>query len=137
SVASLPGTGEPPDEFSKRTELLQRELQRVGCYEDAIDGVWGPASRKSMEDFNAHAKSALEVDHPTSAAIVAMKKVAARICPAATSASRVTPTAAPRSADRQCRLETMQECRRRAGSLGYTWGSGYCKGYSNRKRICR
>lgn len=43
---------------------LQAELQRVGCYEGAIDGIWGPMSRKAMSGFTNRVNASLPVREP-------------------------------------------------------------------------
>jgi uncharacterized caspase-like protein len=62
-------------------EAVQRELQRLGCYAGAIDGIWGSASRSGVSEFNQHAKVALPTDAPEEASLSALRKVVARICP--------------------------------------------------------
>jgi len=52
------GKPEVPDEPERRqieraelARLLQTELQRLGCYRMAIDGIWGPGSRGALRRF--------------------------------------------------------------------------------------
>ena len=43
---------------------LQRELKRVGCYSQEIDGEWGPATRRAMKDLIDRTNAALPLDVP-------------------------------------------------------------------------
>jgi hypothetical protein len=43
---------------------LQRELARHGCYNGAVDGDWGPASRYAASVFTQAVNAALPVDKP-------------------------------------------------------------------------
>jgi peptidoglycan hydrolase-like protein with peptidoglycan-binding domain len=43
---------------------LQRELQRVGCYDGDINGVWNAASRRAMKSFTESANASLPTDQP-------------------------------------------------------------------------
>ncbi len=52
------------DAEDKRREiarLTQRELKRLGCYDGAIDGLWGPASRRALERFNSASRIRLHI----------------------------------------------------------------------------
>jgi hypothetical protein len=62
---------------------LQRELQRIGCYRGEIDGVWGPASRSALANFNRHAKMTLSTNLPEATSLSVLQKVLARTCPEA------------------------------------------------------
>ncbi len=78
--------------------LLQKELQRVGCYAGRLDGDWGRGSRRAMERFNAAAKEAHAVDSPSAEAINAVRAKTGEICVAVVAApqepvpARVTKT---------------------------------------------
>ncbi len=43
---------------------VQRELWRLGCYNDTLDGIWGPKSMEAMERYNEVTGAALEVRDP-------------------------------------------------------------------------
>ena len=43
---------------------LQAELKRVGCYRGAIDGQWGPMSRRAMAEFASRINANLPVGEP-------------------------------------------------------------------------
>ena len=59
---------------------LQTELARVGCYDIAIDGLWGPGSRKAMTAFNAAKGADLSVQSPSAKALVAVAKETGTVC---------------------------------------------------------
>jgi hypothetical protein len=84
-------TGTEPADDGELATRQQRELQRVGCYASDVDGNWGPATRRAMAEYNAHAKTNFDSDTPSSEAIAALKKTYAQICP-----SRNQPAAQPR-----------------------------------------
>ena len=59
---------------------LQTELARVGCYTDAIDGLWGPASRRSVAAFNSATGQDIEAQTPTPSALVAVARQTGTVC---------------------------------------------------------
>jgi hypothetical protein len=73
----------PSDDISvaELTRSLQRELERVGCSPGSIDGVWGPQGRQALERFNKHARLGLDALTPTLAALEAVRKQRADVCP--------------------------------------------------------
>lgn len=78
---SSPGTSASVD--TSDTELaqqLQTELARVGCYSMAIDGLWGPGSRKAMAAFNSAKGADLTAQIPTATALVAVAKEQEAVC---------------------------------------------------------
>ena len=46
------------------TKELQRQLKRTGCYDGAIDGVWTPRTRRSMNAFIHRVNAKLPADQP-------------------------------------------------------------------------
>ena len=52
---------------------IQRELQRVGCYDGAIDNDWGTGSRNALEEFAQQSGTELTSDEPTLIALSAVK----------------------------------------------------------------
>lgn len=54
---------EPPSGY-ELVRALQAELQRVGCYRGAVDGDWGPMSRRAMRGFTDRVNASLPVDQP-------------------------------------------------------------------------
>jgi len=62
------------------TRDLQRELQRVGCYDGDIDGDWGDGSRRALERFARRTDSQLDVDRPSRRALKTVEEVDRRVC---------------------------------------------------------
>ena len=74
----------PPDGPAKLTVLatqLQRELQRVGCFNGVIDGNWGARTIEAMKTYNAQARSTFPVAQPTRAALEHIAKRLDQVCP--------------------------------------------------------
>jgi hypothetical protein len=63
------------------TRNLITELQRVGCGPDTNDGEWNDATRKSLDLFNRHAKTKLDVSSPNQDALDALRGKQGRVCP--------------------------------------------------------
>lgn len=61
--------------------LLQSELRRVGCNTGSIDGKWNAAAQKSLDLFNRHAGTTLDVRVASLDALDVVKSKPARICP--------------------------------------------------------
>lgn len=61
--------------------LLQYELRRVGCSTGAVDGNWDAVSQKSLQAFNRHAGTKLEVKIANLDALDAVRGKTGRICP--------------------------------------------------------
>ncbi len=59
---------------------LQTELARVGCYTVAVDGLWGPGSRRAMADFNRETGTGFPTDAPTPGALVAVARTQDSVC---------------------------------------------------------
>ncbi|WP_235438963.1 peptidoglycan-binding domain-containing protein [Candidatus Rhodobacter oscarellae] len=59
---------------------LQAELARVGCYTIAIDGLWGPGSRRAMTAYNAARGADLAVQTATAKALAAVAKETGAVC---------------------------------------------------------
>jgi hypothetical protein len=53
-----------PGDRSQLARALQRELQRVGCYDREINGIWTTSSRMAMQMFLQRVNSALPFDTP-------------------------------------------------------------------------
>lgn len=53
----------PPDRDGLAREL-QRELQRVGCYDGDISGSWSAPSRRAMKAFTEAVNATLPIDQP-------------------------------------------------------------------------
>jgi uncharacterized caspase-like protein len=77
-----------PPEASKTTlsqteinRALQAELRRVGCQAAAAGDDWSAAARRSLEQFNKHAKTKFDVKLASLDALDAVRGKQARICP--------------------------------------------------------
>jgi hypothetical protein len=53
-----------PVDHPRLASALQRELQRVGCYDREINGVWTTSSRMAMQTFLERVNAALPFDEP-------------------------------------------------------------------------
>ena len=93
-----------PNDRSRLASALQRELQRVGCYDREINGVWTTSSRMAMQTFLERVNAALPFDEPD---VILLSLVQAhkgtacgRVCPTGESLSRAEqcPPNPPRSA---------------------------------------
>jgi hypothetical protein len=62
------------------TFRLQRELQRVGCYDGEVDGAWGDMSRRALERFARRTDTRLDVDQPTRKALEKVEGADERVC---------------------------------------------------------
>lgn len=74
---------EPATRSSESTPLaleLQKELARVGCYQGEIDGLWGPASRRAMTDFNRAAGTDATVAIPSPNALATVARTPDLTC---------------------------------------------------------
>ncbi len=128
-----------PDDPKQLAGLLQRELQRVGCYPGKIDAEWGLGSRAAMSSFNLFTGMALPTDQPDPRAAAIVQKTLTRVCPADARSTTSNVSAAPPAGARQtggsnCRLETLDECRARAKRSGTVY-EGVCYP-QNRQRVC-
>ena len=52
------------DDPARIVREVQRELKRVGCYSQEIDGEWGPATRRAMKDLTDRQNAVLPLDRP-------------------------------------------------------------------------
>jgi hypothetical protein len=84
----LPSPASPPD-APDLARSLQVELKRVGCFEGAVDGVWGSITKGALAEFVRHSKLEVPSDVPTSIAVETLKSQRARICPLDCGANRI------------------------------------------------
>ena len=59
---------------------IQSELRRHGCYDGAVDGDWGPASRYAAATFTKAVNAALPVDQPDVALLALARRHPGRAC---------------------------------------------------------
>jgi len=81
-----------PNDRPRLASALQRELQRLGCYDREINGIWTTSSRMAMQTFLSRVNAALPFDEPD---VILLSLVQAhkgtacgRLCPAGESLSR-------------------------------------------------
>jgi hypothetical protein len=59
---------------------VQKELARVGCYRQSVDGVWGPGSRKALSDYLRRTKQEADALEPSVALLSDLFLRSGRIC---------------------------------------------------------
>src|SRR6185312_4129532 len=81
--AALPPAAPPvPEPDAKEiARNLQTELKRVGCYNGAIDGLWGPLAQNAVEHFNQHTGKHLDAETASLDATASIKESSGRVCP--------------------------------------------------------
>jgi uncharacterized caspase-like protein len=81
-IAALPdAAAAAPPSPADLAKSVQIELRRVGCFAGSADGEWNKASRRSLELFNKHAGTKLDVKLASLDALDAIKAKPTRICP--------------------------------------------------------
>jgi hypothetical protein len=78
TVPDEPATTVDPQELARS---LQSELRRVGCDPGTPDGIWGPRSRRALEQFNRHAGTSFGTGTATAEALEAVRS-RSTVCPA-------------------------------------------------------
>ena len=103
----------PPGDRAGLASALQRELQRVGCYDREINGVWTTSSRMAMQTFLSRVNAALPFDEPDLILLSLVQahngRACGRLCPgekirAVHNNARRTPCAARGSSQMKGRL---------------------------------
>jgi hypothetical protein len=74
-------TKSAPPSAAEIPRLLQTELRRVGCSQNAVDGEWNAASQRSLALFNKNAGTKLDVKVASLDVLDTVKGRTARICP--------------------------------------------------------
>ena len=59
---------------------LQRELRRLGCYVQEINGEWTPASRRAMRDFTERVNAVLPLDAPDPVLLALLRSEKKPVC---------------------------------------------------------
>jgi len=65
---------------SARARAAQQELYRLGCYSDAINGVWTSPSRAAAQKFLARVNARLPVDQPDDILIALLRSTKGFVC---------------------------------------------------------
>ena len=67
-VGSIHGSSDnasnKPLSGAELARALQSELKRVGCYKGAIDGDWGPLSRRALSNFTSRMSNSPATEEP-------------------------------------------------------------------------
>ena len=81
-AAAPPAAPPVPEADAKEiARNLQTELKRVGCYNGAIDGLWGPLAQNAVEHFNQHTGKHLDAETASLDATASIKESSGRVCP--------------------------------------------------------
>lgn len=78
---AAPPPSPPPPSPETLARAAQSELKRIGCYAGAIDGLWGPGSRKALETYALQSGRVLDADLPTAEILDLLKAATGRVCP--------------------------------------------------------
>lgn len=81
-IAALPDPQAPaPPSPAELAKSVQTELRRVGCFNGSANGEWNAESRRSLELFNRHAGTKIDIKLASVDALDAIKLKPARVCP--------------------------------------------------------
>ena len=75
----LPARSFDGDPF-RLVQELQRELRRLGCYPQEINGEWTPASRRAMRDFTERVNAVLPLDAPDPVLLALLRSETKPVC---------------------------------------------------------
>lgn len=59
---------------------LQTQLQRVGCYDAAVDGDWGPKSKQAMSSFTSRINAGLVTGDPDQSVLSILQGYSGQAC---------------------------------------------------------
>ena len=59
---------------------VQQELQRVGCYDRELNGIWTTSSRMATQDFMERVNARLPIDKPDEALLSLLQNQAGVVC---------------------------------------------------------
>src|SRR5262245_37453434 len=65
---------------SALARAAQQELYRLGCYNDAINGVWTSPSRSAAQKFLSRVNSRLPVEQPDEALLALLRSTKGFVC---------------------------------------------------------
>lgn len=69
-----------PETRHELVVALQEELRRASCYAGAIDGDWGPGSRRAMREFLSRVNATLPVHSPDYVQLVLLRSNPSIVC---------------------------------------------------------
>lgn len=70
----------PPASRYELIVALQQELRRASCYAGAIDGDWGPGSRRAMGEFLTRVNATLPVHSPDHVQLALLRTHPGEVC---------------------------------------------------------
>ena len=59
---------------------LQKELQRIGCYEGELNGAWTPSTRRAMKAFTERVNATLPVQEPDNILYAMVQSHQEKVC---------------------------------------------------------
>jgi len=71
----------PTVDPAETTQLVHKELTRLGCYSGDVNNPWGRPSRRAVEQFNRHSGLKLEVGAASTDTLAALRDKTERVCP--------------------------------------------------------
>lgn len=83
---SGPGEAAPADAANEKARqrtlarLMQTELRRLGCYRMAIDGLWGPGSRRAFTEFLQNTGQSADSVEPSAGWLNRLVLHSGRVC---------------------------------------------------------
>jgi peptidoglycan hydrolase-like protein with peptidoglycan-binding domain len=78
--AAMPPTRSFDGDPFRLVQELQRELRRLGCYPQEINGEWTPASRRAMKDFTERVNAVLPLDAPDPVLLALLRSEKKPVC---------------------------------------------------------
>jgi hypothetical protein len=71
---------EPPADANALAREAQKELYRLGCYDEAVNGVWTSSSRAAARKFLDRVNARLPVDKPDGALLALLQSSKGFVC---------------------------------------------------------
>jgi len=78
---AAPEVRKPTVDPAETTQLVHKELSRLGCYSGDVNDPWGRRSRRAVELFNRHSGLKLEISAASADTLVALRDKTERVCP--------------------------------------------------------
>jgi uncharacterized caspase-like protein len=78
---AAPEVRKPTVDPAETTQLVHKELSRLGCYPGDVNDPWGRTSRRAIELFNRHSGLKLEVSAASADTLAALRDKTERVCP--------------------------------------------------------
>ena len=80
SPDAAPKAAAVPGDRASLARALQRELQRVGCYEGEVNGSWTTSTRMAMKAFTDRVNASLPIDAPDYILLSLVQRHEGRAC---------------------------------------------------------